>query len=482
MSGSTRRWFQVALACNLWWTATAWAKEPPVAPATASAPTAAPLLPVEMFVRRPDLGAARLSPSGRWLAVLAYVDGQRNGLLVLDLRTQGASKVAARFNDTDIGHFQWVGDDRLVFDLIDLEEGSGEPRFAPGLFSVGRDGEGLRQLVRMRASVVVGAARLSERRQLEWNHVLLHVPAGGGDEVIVGERRVDRLGDLDSIVPKRLNITDGLARSIGQGMPDRSRGWLFDAAGEPRVAVSRNKGRAQVHWRAPGQDSWAEIGSFDSLRASWAPRFVDGQGQLWVTAAHGAGGTTVLKRFDFKTGKPETQALVSTPGFDFSGTIVAETSGSAALGVRVDTDAEETVWFDERLKRLQVEIDGRLPGLVNRLDCRRCSEPDMTVLVTSWSDREPVRYAVYRADTKTLQTVGRTRKDVDPAHMGRRDFQRITTRDGRDLPLWLTLPPGARAGTPRPAVVLVHGGPWVRGGHWQWDASSQFLASRGYIV
>jgi dipeptidyl aminopeptidase/acylaminoacyl peptidase len=31
-------------------------------------------------------------------------------------------------------------------------------------------------------------------------------------------------------------------------------------------------------------------------------------------------------------------------------------------------------------------------------------------------------------------------------------------------------------------VVLVHGGPWARGGHWRWSATEQFLASRGYVV
>jgi dipeptidyl aminopeptidase/acylaminoacyl peptidase len=29
---------------------------------------------------------------------------------------------------------------------------------------------------------------------------------------------------------------------------------------------------------------------------------------------------------------------------------------------------------------------------------------------------------------------------------------------------------------------MVHGGPWVRGGSWRWDAWAQFLASRGYVV
>lgn len=31
-------------------------------------------------------------------------------------------------------------------------------------------------------------------------------------------------------------------------------------------------------------------------------------------------------------------------------------------------------------------------------------------------------------------------------------------------------------------MVLVHGGPFVRGGEWQWSPDGQFLASRGYVV
>ncbi len=31
-------------------------------------------------------------------------------------------------------------------------------------------------------------------------------------------------------------------------------------------------------------------------------------------------------------------------------------------------------------------------------------------------------------------------------------------------------------------VVLVHGGPFVRGGDWSWNAETQFLTSRGYAV
>jgi dipeptidyl aminopeptidase/acylaminoacyl peptidase len=46
----------------------------------------------------------------------------------------------------------------------------------------------------------------------------------------------------------------------------------------------------------------------------------------------------------------------------------------------------------------------------------------------------------------------------------------------------VTHPPGAKADQALPAVVLVHGGPWLRGVDLDWDAEAQFLASRGYRV
>jgi dipeptidyl aminopeptidase/acylaminoacyl peptidase len=65
--------------------------------------------------------------------------------------------------------------------------------------------------------------------------------------------------------------------------------------------------------------------------------------------------------------------------------------------------------------------------------------------------------------------------------MGLRDLHRFAARDGRSIPAYVTLPPGKASG-PRPTVVLVHGGPAVRGAYWDWDSEAQFLASRGYVV
>jgi dipeptidyl aminopeptidase/acylaminoacyl peptidase len=55
----------------------------------------------------------------------------------------------------------------------------------------------------------------------------------------------------------------------------------------------------------------------------------------------------------------------------------------------------------------------------------------------------------------------------------------FSARDGLVLNGLLTLPPGAKS--PRPMVLLVHGGPWSRD-RWGYDATVQFLANRGYAV
>jgi dipeptidyl aminopeptidase/acylaminoacyl peptidase len=159
---------------------------------------------------------------------------------------------------------------------------------------------------------------------------------------------------------------------------------------------------------------------------------------------------------------------------------VSKVDGGQTLGVRILTDAEATIWLDERLKAVQKAADARMPDRVNRLTCRRCGEPDMVVLVYSFSDRDPGQYWVYFADGERWQPVGVARPGIAPQQMATTAFERIRARDGRDLPLWITQPSGPKES--RAAVVLVHGGPWLRGRSWEWNATAQFLASRGYVV
>ena len=438
-------------------------------------------IPAEAFYRHAEMDQAALSPSARWLVVKTGLGGERVGLVAFDLEQGGPPKHSVRFGGLDVRSFYWVNDDRLVFTVVDQELGGAVQRVAPGLFSVRPDGSELRQLVKL-TRPFFSAPSGAGREPLEWNHVLLDVPAGGGEDVIVGELKDDSRGDLSSINALRLNVATGRAASLSTGVPPHARAWLFDPKGEPRLIEATSKGVTQVHWRAADRKDWVELARFDWLSPSFVPQFIDSAGVLYVTTNDGPGGTAVLKRFDFAAGRPETEAVVRAPGFDFAGYLVTDIGSGRTVGLRVETDAITSLWFDPQMKATQQTVDAKLPGRINQLSCRRCGEPRMVVLVHSSSDQDPGQYWIYRPDGERWQSVGPARTGIDPRQMATLDFHRIKARDGLEMPVWITTPRGPAAAAPRPAVVLVHGGPWVRGGHWQWDADAQFLASRGYLV
>lgn len=462
----------------------------PAAPATTTttttttAPPQPP--PPEAFFSRPTLESARLSPSGQWLAVtgtfgaVVAANQTRVGVLVFDLKTMKPSAVVARFSDADIGGVTWVNDEWLVFSVQDNRRGGADQPFWPGLYSVRRDGTDFRQLVRTDASRVQ-ELRLAGREPLDVNHQLLHVPRDGSTDVLVGEWLHAAGKDVAYVNAKRLDVSTGRTRNLSFGAPPDVRQWLFDAQGHARLVYTRNGARGAYHWRDGIDTAWRVLAEFDTRDAPWQPSALDDQARLYVTVSRGEEGASQLHTFDFTTGKPAPQPLVSTPGFDLQGGLVTETPGSPALGVRVLTDAETTVWFDERLKMLQRQADERLPGHINRITCSQCQSDDITALVYSWSDRDPGQYTVYRGSDKKWQKVSDLRPGLNPRRMGTTRFDRVRTRDGLEMPVWVTQPAGPAVAA-RPAVVLVHGGPWVRGRNWGWSADAQFLASRGYVV
>src|SRR5690242_10374511 len=107
--------------------------------AAASAAHAAEPVPASAFFEAPTYAHPRLSPSGKYLALRAGKPGAREFLAVVDLAT-GAAKGVAGYEDADIGRFEWVNDNRLLYDLTDRKLPPAASEYANGLFAVNRDG------------------------------------------------------------------------------------------------------------------------------------------------------------------------------------------------------------------------------------------------------------------------------------------------------------------------------------------------------
>ena len=97
------------------------------------------------------------------------------------------------------------------------------------------------------------------------------------------------------------------------------------------------------------------------------PAWVGPGEQLYISHHQGPRGERVISAFDFERRGPSGQPLVLVPGFDFRGSLIGE--ADRLQGVRVESDAEQTIWFDASRKALQAIADETLPGRVNRISC-----------------------------------------------------------------------------------------------------------------
>ncbi|WP_422016303.1 prolyl oligopeptidase family serine peptidase [Roseateles sp.] len=445
----------------------------------AQAANAAP--PPETFYRKPDVSEALLSPSGRWLAITGAMGAERAGLVIFDVKNGGQPRRIVQFADGDVTNVKWVNDDRLVFSALDFAEGSGRGRGAWGLFAVNADGSKRIQLVRRLGSRTVRDP--ASGGLLEWNHRLISTPlqreGSTSAEVLVARFTVN---ERRTLTPLWLDTLTGRTRSTDFKLPTDTVDLLTDPHGNARVAITRQDGRLAAFWRAPGSEEWTPLYESTLNHEPFHPHSVDSAGNLYVTLPRGPEGYSVLARYDFARHAPEAQDMVVTPGFDFNGSLRVENDGQLR-GVRVETDVETTVWLTDGMKGIQADVDTALPRRVNRISCRHCGRDDMVLLVRSYSDREPGEWWIHRgaaSDGNAWQQVGRVNVEAKADDMAAMALQRISARDGRDLPVWITKNTAAKG--PLPAVVLVHGGPWVRGNTWGWHADAQFLASRGYVV
>ena len=445
--------------------------------AMASLAHAAP--PAQNFFETSQYKDAKLSPSGRYFALRVGDSKQRDRMVVFETETLELVG-GARLADYDIGDIRWVNDQRLVYNVVDENEAPGNRRFAPGLYAINRDGKGQRQLASHTAMPKIATGSAINTRMEPWNTFLMQ---GGGaqdsDSIYVLRPIRDRLSKYvtERVDLVKLNTVNGLSSVVPY--PAAAQGWMLDHKGEPAIMLSEQEGRSTVHYRDPASGAWRTLAEFEAYGrspGSFDPLgFMDDR-HLLVLAAAGSD-KLALHSLDLASGKVDPQPLVSLSDFDFSGSMVY--SNKHLVGVHYLGDARASVWFDAGMKAAQAEVDRQLDGVINILTPPALPETPW-MLVSSYSDRQPRFYSLYNSKTHELKGIGSNHPGIRAAEMGRQDLFKFKARDGLEIPAWLTLP--AKGGKQLPLVVLVHGGPFLRGSEWGWEADSQFLASRGYAV
>jgi dipeptidyl aminopeptidase/acylaminoacyl peptidase len=424
---------------------------------------------IESFYKPEQFDGAAISPDHTHLAFLREVKGRMN-LIVMNLSSREMKNVAG-FDNADVVEFRWLSAERLMYYVMDRQAGIGDSN-KKGIFAISRDGGAPYTL--SEGLISYGGLAGANRGMPARADFYQRARSGNPEDFIAIEfatapwRAI--LTRVDSRTGRRTSVdTGGLGSAVA---------WALDANDVPRAAMTQDGERGAFHVRDSASAPWRKVAEFSLFESGvFEPLRFDKAGTLYVQGRIGGRDHAAIHRFDWAKGAPEPEPLVSVRGYDIESGLLFDTDTDRLVGVRYEAEMRSTQWLDAAWKARQEMVDRALPGKVNLLS----GKVDNYIVAVSYSDTSPPRYYLLDAKLNRLSLLGTSRPWVDEKLQSRSDFIRYDARDGLSIPALLTLPRGKEPKA-LPLIVLVHGGPFVRGVSWGWYDDRQFLASRGYAV
>lgn len=159
--------------------------------------------------------------------------------------------------------------------------------------------------------------------------------------------------------------------------------------------------------------------------------------------------------------------------------VVTDQWSSTVVGVVMGGLEPTTQMISADLQEAQAILENTFPGkIVSIVDFSRDRKSVVARIETT---SIPPEYVLLRADGPKLVRLGEAYPRLKDVPMGRLQATSFKSRDGVDIPVYVTLPPGDGDIKNAPTIIFPHGGPqsrdWPRFDYW-----AQFMATRGYVV
>ena len=437
--------------------------------ATTAAPAAYGPVPIESFARLPAIREVSISRDGQYIAYTVVADLQ-TAIAFKNLATGKMNAV-----ESSLGVYayspRWVANDRVVYGHM-----SGINR--DGSHYTGLLGYARRLDKRDQNELFVTGVLFSKFTGENEGHILLlehDHPTGYG-----------RYGLVRLNHPNVLNM-DSRTGNYSQVLknPGKVTGWLADGQGAVRVGVEEDQGMSRVIYRANDGSPWQVLAGLDYAKRNVGLHGLSADGSTLYLSLVTPDGTwgiyayNLLKQQlgDLILSHPNFDILPWGYGSDYDRIIFAPNTREI-LGIQYDTDTPKVIWFDPQMAAIQDALDQGLKKRVNTIV--DMSDDLKKFVVYSWSAKDPGSYYVFDLDKKELKPLFATMPWIKPEQMA--DVYPISykSRDGLVIHGYLTVPPGKEP-KDLPLVVYPHGGPFARD-MWEFNADTQFLASRGYAV
>ncbi len=406
-----------------------------------------PLIPREILFGNPERTSPQLSPDGKYLA---YIAPDEKNVLQMWLRTVGQQDDRQLTDDKKRGVriYFWTFDGEQ---LIYLQDSDGDENWH--LYSVNINSNIVRDLTPFQGIQAQPVA-------LDPNFP---------DQILVGLN----LQDLSKHDVYRINLKNG-AVEFDTENPGNIVVWTTDAQFQVRAAIATTPdGGYDLLYRESTDLAWENLRHWGADDEGYAVSFSADNKILYIVGSHDANAQRLLA-LDLAT--RQESAIAADPEYDIDGIVVHPVS-RVIQAVSFYRDKQEWQILDS-----SIAADFEAIAQVRQGEFGISSRDlaDKNWLVAYVTDNGPVYYYSYDRQSKTSTLLFSNQPKLEELSLASMQPIAFTARDRLTIHGYLTTPVGLPAKN-LPAVLLVHGGPWVRD-TWGYDPEVQWLANRGYAV
>ena len=433
-------------------------------------PAAAPLprvIPIEDFTRSDLFAGIKISPDGKFVAVLSGENG-RSLLSFIDLDSEKAVSGVRTHNRLRISTYRWASADRLIYTLESDEPSRTEPFESTSIYAINRDGTARRAVSRgYNAGQLLRTSGKDPRMLMVAEYPLRY------DHPYYFTNRDGRALDL------RFDIyTSELKIGRIETSPLDGGRMLLDGEDKVRFALGDNEQLLPaVGWKPDPEGEWQTFDLDGFLPEKPRPvRFGADNRSALLTGVQIGESYAALYRLDLPTRRASKVFGFGDADVD---EVIRDFADQEVVGVRGYTDRTIEHWLvpDHPVAKAHAALQRAFPG--QRVQITSASHDGKRAIVFVDSDISPGDYYLFDTTRQHAQFLRATRTWIDPRDMRPKRPIVVMARDGLQLRGYVTRP--ATDG-PAPLVVLLHDGPWSPRDRWEFDWEVQLLASRGYAV
>jgi len=428
---------------------------------------------LDRYLRQEAFADIKISPGGEYVAATVPIEAGT----ALAIYRIADMKMVGTFRPPRNNHahtFDWVSNERLLVGMAQKLGVLDRPAPTGELFGINANGKGGELLVGYRTAETGLGTNIKVK------------PAGMVAAVLTDELKDDDRNVLVAVTPftdnaatqiERMDVNTGRRNAVARA-PIAQAAFTTDARGEVRFAYGVGPDqKKKLYHRAGASSEWVLLHDEALSPRNEVPIGFSADGRLAYLQVEQAEGPDAIVSWDPQSNERRTvlRDEIADPA-----RIIHRPGTQVPVGALFMGTTPRTRFFDETSEdaRLYRSLETALGAPVYITSSTRDGS---TVLVESWSGRNPGDFYLYDTLGKRARHLISRSDWIDPAHSA--DVRAITlqARDGRPLHGFLTVPPGVPMRA-LPMVVVPHGGPIGVLDDGTYSTETQMLAAAGYAV